>query len=125
MTERPAAGRRPYGAKVLLAPSRPRTRPSAPALGLAGTAVLVVAALAVPPMTGWSVHPLLHGGVAPLAASWDPRLGDLPATVAHLRGLQFEHPVPVKYEPAEHFKHRIGSSKPRDADRVRTLSAST
>ena len=82
MTERPAAGRRPYGAKVLLAPSRPRTRPSAPALGLAGTAVLVVAALAVPPMTGWSVHPLLHGGVAPLAAGWDPRLG--PGTVPAL-----------------------------------------
>ena len=57
-------------------------------------------------------------------SSWDPRLGDLPATVAHLRGLQFEHPVPVKYEPAEHFKHRIGSSKPSPAARRAAQRAS-
>ena len=34
---------------------------------------------------------------------WDPRLGDLPATVARLRGLQFDHPVPVRYESARRF----------------------
>jgi hypothetical protein len=34
---------------------------------------------------------------------WDPRLGDLPATVARLRGLDFAHPVPVRYEPAAKF----------------------
>jgi len=54
-------------------------RPSAAGVGLAAAVLLIVAAVAVPPLTGWVVHPLLVGGVAPLAAGWDPRLG--PGTV--------------------------------------------
>jgi hypothetical protein len=52
---------------------------------------LVAAAAAVPPVTGWRVHPLLVGGVAPLAASWSPRLGPgtLPAVVMAALALQY------------------------------------
>jgi hypothetical protein len=38
-------------------------------------------------------------------SGWDARLGDLPATVARLRGLSFEHPVPVRFETAARFVH--------------------
>lgn len=50
---------------------------------------------------------------------WDPRLGDLPATVEHLRGLQFDHPVPVRYEPASRFvkERALGASEPSAAAR--------
>jgi hypothetical protein len=57
---------------------------------------------------------------------WDPRLGDLPATVARLRGLQFEHPVPVRYESASRFvkEQALGASKQTAAQRrASTLAA--
>ncbi len=44
---------------------------------------------------------------------WDPRLGDLPATVARLRGLDFDHPVPVRYESSARFvkERALGTAK--------------
>jgi len=56
---------------------------------------------------------------------WDPRLGDLPATVARLRGLQFEHPVPVRYEPASRFvkERALGTSEQTAAQRRASTQA--
>jgi len=84
-----------YGALVLHAPSRPRTRTSAPAVGVVVAGALVVAAAAVPPLTGWDVHPLLVGGVAPLAASWHPRVGPgtVPALVLAALALRYARPL--------------------------------
>jgi hypothetical protein len=46
-------------------------------------------------------------------AHWDRRLGDLPASVARLRGLEFDHPVPVRYESAARFvkERALGTAK--------------
>jgi len=93
MTTRATGGRGPYGADVLLAPTRRRTRWSAPAIGVAVAGALVAAAVAVPPLTGWVVHPLLVGGVAPLAATWDPRIGPgtLPALAVGALALRYAY----------------------------------
>jgi methylthioxylose transferase len=48
-----------------------RSRPSATAAGLIGGLLLMAAAVAVPPLTGWRVHVR----APPLAAAWDPRWG--------------------------------------------------
>lgn len=41
-------------------------------------------------------------------SAWDARLGDLPAKVAKLRGLRFEHPVPVRFLNEADFKKEVG-----------------
>ncbi|MGI8521766.1 MAG: hypothetical protein ACR2K3_00425 [Nocardioides sp.] len=59
--------------------SAPATRQSddrGARLGLGLLGLLVAAAALVPPLTGWSVNARSHdGGVAPLSAQWDVRVG--------------------------------------------------
>ena len=40
-------------------------------------------------------------------ANWDARLGDLPATVERLRGLRFDHPVPVRFLDEKAFRREM------------------
>ncbi|MGZ4711957.1 MAG: hypothetical protein ACXV9S_03245 [Acidimicrobiia bacterium] len=51
---------------------------------------------------------------------WDARLGDLPATVARLRGLRFVHPVPVRAVSQDRFvkEQALGSTKTTKRERV-------
>src|SRR5690242_15525610 len=41
---------------------------------------------------------------APPPKAWDPRLAPLAAATARLRGLQFKHPVAVKFETPKEFE---------------------
>ena len=56
--------------------------------------------------------------------AWDPQVAPIAAQVATLRGLSFDHPVPVKYLDDAEFKKRVGvdSSKltPRRSTGSRT-----
>src|SRR6478735_8167012 len=59
------------------------------AVGLIGATLLIVAAMVVPPATGWDVRI----GVAPIFAHWDPRVGPgtLGAVVIGLSGISYAH----------------------------------
>jgi hypothetical protein len=48
--------------------------------------------------------------------SWDPRIARIAATVAKLRGLQFEHPVAVHFLGAKAFEKELGYDE-RDSSR--------
>lgn len=68
-----------------------------------GAAVVVVLALIASVM--WFGG---FGSDSAYPAKWDARLGDLPGTVSRLRGLAFEHPVPVRFLSEADFKKEVG-----------------
>ncbi len=59
-------------------------------------------------------------------AAWDPQVAPIAARVAALRGLSFDHPVPVRYLSDAEFRKRVGvdSSKlsPAAKRRIEDLS---
>jgi hypothetical protein len=62
-------------------------------------AVVVLAAIAVP----------IVGGATPMyPPQWDPRVAPLTAKVEQLRGLKFEHPVPVRFLSDKEFEKEVG-----------------
>ncbi len=68
---------------------------------LRGRAVVLVLAVAVATAAGSVDVPSAH------AASWDPRVEPIARAVEKLRGLQFEHPVPVDFLSVAAFKKNI------------------
>jgi hypothetical protein len=62
-------------------------------------AVVVLAAIAVPIVS--SASPLYP-------SKWDPRVAPLTSVVEKLRGLKFEHPVPVRFLPPAQFEKEVG-----------------
>jgi hypothetical protein len=62
-------------------------------------AVVVLAAIAVPMVS--TASPLYP-------SKWDPRVAPLTNTVEKLRGLKFEHPVPVRFLPPAEFEKEVG-----------------
>jgi hypothetical protein len=64
-----------------------------------GLRIVAAVATAVIMILGMILGMLLGAGAAPVAASakgWDPRIADLAHAVERLRGLEFEHAVPVR-----------------------------
>ncbi|MDQ1383037.1 MAG: hypothetical protein QOG65_416 [Actinomycetota bacterium] len=47
--------------------------------------------------------------------SWDPSIAPIAAEVASLRGLEFEHPVAIRYLAPKDFEKQIGSQEPPNA----------
>lgn len=48
---------------------------------------------------------------------WDPRVAPIAAEVARLRGLDFEHPVPIRYLSSKDFEEQLGEGDLSPADR--------
>lgn len=107
---RPPTSVFPAGSELLPAPlaadsadgadggQRPDRRP----MWIIGAAVVVVVAFVVSLVR----FDLFSDSEYPSA--WDSRLGDLPVQVAKLRGLQFEHPVRVRFLNEADFKKEVG-----------------
>jgi len=53
---------------------------------------------------------------------WDPRIAPITATVSRVRGLDFKHPVPVRFLPADKFAKEVGGagSTPSSSERADT-----
>jgi len=49
---------------------------------------------------------------------WDPRIAPIAAEVARLRGLDFEHPVPIRYLMPQAFEKQLGADQPDVSDRA-------
>ena len=108
----------PGGEFLPPAPPRGPGSPAAAGASFRRTGLIVAAIVVVVALVGVGLATtVLRSSDYP--SHWDPRLGDLPATVARLRGLQFEHAVPVRYEPASRFvkERALGTSKPTAAQR--------
>ncbi len=57
-------------------------------------------------------------------SQWDPKLRDIAADVARIRGLKFEHPVPVQFLTDAKFRRDVGvGAKTTAADRKRAARA--
>lgn len=118
----PTAPLPPTGSEFLLpnaawTADRPRDR--RPIWILVGAIVAVVALLA-----GLVGSGAFDSGPS-YPAKWDARLGDLPATVERLRGLSFDHAVPVRFLGEAAFKKEVGvDPKPSKAAR-RTMKRFT
>lgn len=50
---------------------------------------------------------VLRSTAAGAATPWDPRIRPIAEEVEHLRGLKFEHPVPVQFLPEAVFEKRV------------------
>jgi len=63
---------------------------------------------------------IVGAGAAPAGASrdgWDPRLAEVAHAVEELRGLDFDHPVPVKQLSNREFEQQVTGGKITAADR--------
>ncbi len=85
-------------------PSRPRTRPWLVAIGLAVAVIIAVGGFFVTR----SDSKTATSSSSPSA--WDPQVAPIAAKVAALRGLSFDHPVPVRYLTDDEFRKRVGVS---------------
>ncbi len=78
---------------------------------LACTGALVAAALPAGAATGAG-----RRGVGISGSTWDPKIAPIAAEVENLRGLKFEHSVPVHYlDEAKFQKQLLGNDKPPTA----------
>ncbi len=75
-------------------------RPRGPGRWIAAAAVLVVVLVGV---AGY----ILSRPTTSYPKAWDPQVAPIAAKVARLRGLSFEHPVPVRYLDDAAFKQRV------------------
>jgi hypothetical protein len=96
---------------VSMPPSAPEVTPEAapaaasrrrhPGRWIAALAVLVVVLIAVAGL-------LVSRSGPSYPKAWDPQVAPIAAKVSQLRGLSFDHPVPVKYLDDAAFKKRVG-----------------
>jgi hypothetical protein len=77
------------------------TRRHHPGRWIGATAVLLVVLIGV---AGY----LVSRPSKSFPKAWDPQVAPIAAKVAQLRGLSFDHPVPVRYLDAAAFKKRVG-----------------
>lgn len=97
----------------------PRPRERHPLWILGGVIVAVVALFAG--LVGVGVFDSRHS----YPSKWDARLGDLPATVERLRGLQFVHAVPVRFLDEAAFKKEVGVDPKPSAKARRSMQRLT
>ena len=65
---------------------------------------VVIAIVVIVALVGTLLRLTVFDGTVSYPAHWDPRLGDLPRTVAELRKLDFVHPVPVRFLSEKEFR---------------------
>lgn len=86
-----------------------------------------VTAIALAALVGVGGYFISGGSSKRYPKAWDPQVAPIADQVASLRGLPFEHPVPVRYVPDKAFRTGVGvdSSKlsPAARHRVENLAA--
>jgi hypothetical protein len=80
---------------------KPKPKDRLRPIGALVTAIVVVAAGIVVVATSSAGDPIFP-------KKWDPRVAPVAAAVAKLRGLQFQHPVPVKFLEPQEFEKEVG-----------------
>jgi hypothetical protein len=70
------------------------------------TAVALIVVIAVLAVVGW-----LPSTTASAALHWDSRIAPVAAAAAKIRGLQFEHPVPVRFLSDTAFRKQVTSDR--------------
>ncbi|HEY5173833.1 MAG TPA: hypothetical protein VIK54_19060 [Acidimicrobiia bacterium] len=88
----------------------------------AARAVGLVVFAAVLSVTAGAVLIARSSGRSWFPTSWDARVAPIAAEVAHLRGLDFQHPVPIRYLAPNDFQKQLGDeNNPSSADRAEAL----